>query len=91
MLAAVFTIRRVDKLTGDDPDAILARAQARADDGDLEGAVNALDQLSPAGRDAAAAWRGQAIRRIEIDRLAAQLRADAERSLALTAPPAPAD
>jgi hypothetical protein len=88
VLAAVFTVRRVDRLTGDDPDAILARAQARADDGDLEGAVRALDQLSPAGRDAAAPWSAQASRRIAIDSLAASLRADAERDLAITAPPA---
>jgi hypothetical protein len=90
MLAAVFTVRRVDRLTGDDADAVLARAQAHADDGDLEGAVHALDQLAPGGRDAAAAWRAQALRRIEIDALAATLRADAERNLATTAAPAPA-
>ena len=91
VLAAVFTVRRVDRLTGDDPDAILARAQARADDGDLEGAVRALDQLSPAGRDAAAPWAAQAARRIAIDSLAASLRADAERDLGATAPPAAAN
>ena len=91
VLAAVFTVRRVDRLTGDDPDAILARAQARADDGDLEGAVRALDQLSPAGRDAAAAWAAQAARRIAIDSLAASFRADAERDLGATAPPAAAN
>lgn len=88
MLAAVFTVRRVDRLTGDDPDAILARAQAKADDGDTEAALRALDQLSPAGRDAAAPWRAQAMRRIEIDRLTAAIRADAERTLAVTTPPA---
>ena len=90
MLAAVFTVRRVDKLTGDDPDAILARAQARADDGDIEGALHALDQLPPSGRDAAAPWRAAAVRRVDIDRLTAAIRADAERNLALTAPPSTA-
>jgi hypothetical protein len=89
MLAAVFTIRRVDRLTGDDPDAILARAQARADDGDLEGAVRALDALSPAGRDAAAGWREQALRRIDIDRRAAAIRVQAERNLAAAAASTP--
>ena len=87
MLAAVFTIRRVDRLTGADPDAILARAQARADDGDIEGAVSQLDGLSPPGRDAAAGWRAEAERRIEIDRLTAAIRTDAERDLAQPAPP----
>ena len=88
MLAAVFTIRRVDRLTGSDPDAILARAQRRANDGDIEGAVGELDALSAPGRDAAAGWRGEAERRIEIDRLTAAIRADAERDLGAAAPPA---
>jgi hypothetical protein len=87
MLAAVFTIRRVDRLTGADPDAILARAQARADDGDIEGAVSQLDGLSPPGREAAAGWRAEAERRIEIDRLTAAIRANAEGDLAQPAPP----
>jgi hypothetical protein len=82
MLAAVFTIRRVDRLTGSDPDAILARAQAHADDGDIEGAVAELDNLSAPGRDAAGAWRAEAERRIEIDRLTAAIRDSAERDLA---------
>jgi hypothetical protein len=90
MLAAVFTIRRVDRLTGSDPDAILARAQRRADDGDIEGAVGELDALSAPGRDAAAGWRGEAERRIEIDRLTAAIRADAERDLGATSPVATA-
>jgi Tfp pilus assembly protein PilN len=86
MLAAVFTIRRVDRLTGADPDAILARAQAHADDGDIEGAVAELDGLSVPGRDAAATWRAEAERRIEIDRLTAAIRAGAERDLAAASP-----
>jgi Tfp pilus assembly protein PilN len=87
MLAAVFTIRRVDRLTGADPDAILARAQAHADDGDIESAVAELDGLSVPGRDAAAGWRAEAERRIEIDRLTAAIRAGAERDLADASPP----
>ena len=87
MLAAVFTIRRTDRLTGADPDAILARAQRRADDGDVEGAVHELDALSATGRDAAAGWRAEAERRIEIDRLTAAIRDEAERDLAAAAPP----
>jgi hypothetical protein len=86
MLAAVFTIRRVDRLTGADPDAILARAQRSADDGDIEGAVAELDGLSPPGRDAAAGWRAEAERRIEIDRLTAAIRTSAERDLAQPQP-----
>jgi hypothetical protein len=45
------------------------------------GAVSELDALSAEGRDAAAGWRAEAERRIEIDRLAAAIRADAERNL----------
>jgi hypothetical protein len=82
MLEAVFTVRRVDRLTGDDPDAVLARAQRRADDGDLEGALKDLDALPPSGRDAVAGWRARAGRRVEIDRLVAAIRADAARDLA---------
>ena len=87
MLAAVFTIRRVDRLTGADPDAILARAQRSADDGDIESAVAELDGLSAPGRDAAAGWRAEAERRIEIDRLTAAIRTSAERDLAQPQPP----
>ncbi len=89
MLAAVFTIRRTDRLTGAaDPDAILARAQRRADDGDVEGAVHeARRPLRHRLRDAAAGWRAEAERRIEIDRLTAAIRDEAERDLAAAAPP----
>jgi len=81
MLAAVFTIRRVDRTTGSDPDAMLARAQAMADDGDIEGALRQIDALSPQGRDAAAVWRAEAERRIAVDRLTAAIRANAARDL----------
>lgn len=88
VLAAVFTIRRIDRLTGNDPDAVLARAQAEADDGDLEGALADIDRLPPAGRDAAAGWRARAQRRVDLDRLVAAVRTDAERGLAQAAAPA---
>ena len=81
-LAAVLTIRRVDKLTGDTPDAVLARAQHQVDDGDLEDALTTLNDLPPAGRDAIAAWRGRAARRVEIDRLIAAIRQGAAQELA---------
>ena len=81
-LAAVLTIRRVDKLTGDTPDAVLARAQRQVDDGDLEDALTTLSDLPPAGRDAIAAWRSRAARRVEIDRLIAAIRQGAAQELA---------
>ena len=81
-LTAVLTIRRVDKLTGDTPDAVLARAQRQVDDGDLEDALTTLNDLPAAGRDAIAAWRGRAARRVEIDRLIAAIRQGAAQELA---------
>jgi len=81
-LTAVLTIRRVDKLTGDTPDAVLARSQRQVDDGDLEDALTTLNDLPPAGRDAIAAWRGRAARRVEIDRLIAAIRQGAAQDLA---------
>jgi len=84
-LAGVFTIRRIDKLTGDSPDAILARAQRQVDDGDLEGALITLDALPPAGRRAIAPWRERAIQRIQLDQLVASIRASAAQDLAQVA------
>jgi len=81
-LAAVFTVRRVDRLTGDGPDAVLARAQRSVDAGDLETALKQLDRLPQSGADALSGWRGQASRRIEIDRRVADIRAAAVRDLA---------
>ena len=81
-LAAVFTIRRVDKLTGDSPDAVLARAQRQVDDGDLEDALVSLNALPAPGQKAIAAWRGRASQRIQIDRLVAVIRASAVEDLA---------
>jgi hypothetical protein len=81
-LTAVLTIRRVDKLTGDTPDAVLARAQRQVDDGDLEDALTTLNDLPPAGREAIAAWRVRAARRVEIDRLIAAIRQGAAQDLA---------
>jgi len=81
-LSAIFTVRRIDQVTGDGPDAVLARAQRRVDDGDIEGAQKELAALPPAGQQALLAWRGRALRRTEIDRLVAAIRAGAVRDLA---------
>ena len=80
-LAAVFTLRRVDKLTGSSPDAILARAQQRANDADIEGALKAVDALPKGGQTALAEWRAHAERRVAIDRHVAALRGQALRDL----------
>ena len=81
-LDAVFTLRRVDRLTGDSPDAILNRAQQQADDGDLGGALHGLGGLPAPGQAVLAEWRARAERRVEIDRRIASLRAAAVRDMA---------
>jgi hypothetical protein len=83
-ISAVVTIRRTDRLTGDDPDAVLARAERAVGDGDLETALKELNALPQAGRDAVAAWREKASRRIEIQRRIAAIRSDALRALAVS-------
>jgi len=82
VFAAIFTLRRIDRLSGNDPDAVLARAQRQVDDGDIEDAQKELAALPPAGQQALLAWNAQALRRIEIDRLVAGIRAGAVRDLA---------
>lgn len=82
VFAAIFTLRRIDRLSGNDPDAILARAQRHVDDGDIEGAQQELSALPAAGQQALLAWRAQALRRIEIDHLVADIRAAAVHDLA---------
>lgn len=86
-LEAVFAIRRIDRLTGDDPDAVLARAQRRVDDGDLDGALKDLDALPQPGREVLADWRGRVQRRLDIDRLVSAIRAGAARDLAAASGP----
>lgn len=76
-LSSIVSIRHVGSTTGATPDAMLARAQALLDDGDVEGAVQALDQLPDSARAVLGPWISAASRRIEIDRHVAAIRADA--------------
>lgn len=76
-LSRVVTIRRVGTIAGDGPDAILARAQAQLEGGALEPALRTLDALPPSARPVLAAWRADAERRAEIDRLVAAVRDEA--------------
>jgi hypothetical protein len=80
-LSRVVSVRRIDA-TGRGPDAVLAQAERRAGDGDLEGAVAVLDTLPPGARGGLAPWRDKAVRRIEIDGHIAGLRAQAAADLA---------
>jgi len=76
-LSSIVTIRHVGSTKGSTPDAMLARAQALLDDGDVEGAVQALDPLPDTAREVLAPWFNAANRRIDVDRHVAALRADA--------------
>ncbi|HZZ34616.1 MAG TPA: hypothetical protein VFE03_02745 [Caulobacteraceae bacterium] len=80
VVSRVITLRRIDG-SGTGAEAALAKAQRRAADGDLEGAVAILDGL-PGARQRLADWRLRAERRIEIDRHVAGLRAQALAELA---------
>lgn len=48
--------RSLSPREGDDPDAVLSRAQAAVDAGDLGAAMDELDALPQAGRDAMSEW-----------------------------------
>jgi hypothetical protein len=80
-LSALFTIRRVNRLTGSDPDAILARAERKVNDGDLEGAVHDVESLPANGATAAKVWLDRARSRAEVQRQVAAIRLKALRSL----------
>jgi len=80
-LGSIVTIRRVDYVKGDGPHAVLARAEALVDEGDVEGALAELDALPPAARDALTGWRTRAERRAEVDRRVAGIREVSMRAL----------
>ena len=77
LLTRTVTIRRTSRLTGADPDAVLARADRAVAAGDLDRALGELDALPPGGRAAAAGWRDGATRRLGIEQRLAALRAAA--------------
>lgn len=81
-LSSIVSIRHVGSTKGSTPDALLARAQALLDEGDVEGAVAALDPLNDSSREVLAPWFVAANRRIEIDRHVSAVRADALAELA---------
>jgi len=84
-LSRIVSLRRVGDVPGDSVDALLARAEREAEDGDLDRALRTLDRLPPNAREAIAPWRGRAERRAEIDRNAQALRAGALQALAVEA------
>ena len=81
-LSALFTLRRINRLTGSDPDAILARAERKVNDGDLEGAIREIESLPSNGPAAAKVWLDRARSRAEVQRQIAAIRLKALRNLA---------
>lgn len=88
-LSSIVSIRHVGSTRGSTPDAMLARAQALLDDGDVEGAVQALDTLPDPAREVLSPWINAANRRIDIDRHVAAIRADALAGLSRVSRAAP--
>jgi hypothetical protein len=76
-LSSIVSIRQVGSTQGGTPDAVLARAQKLLNEGDIEGALAALESLPPSAQTVLAPWRAAAERRVEIDRHIAAIRADA--------------
>lgn len=64
----VIVVRRIGEATGDDSDAILARAGARLNNGDLEGAVRQMTALKGAARASAQEWLDGAQARLAVAR-----------------------
>jgi hypothetical protein len=65
---SMIKVRRVDaEAKGDEPDAVLARAEAALDQGDLAATVKEVETLNGAPRAAFAAWLDQAHARLGAD------------------------
>ena len=83
-LSRVVSVRRVGDLPGDGVEARLARAERSLADGEVAGALEAVDGLPPRSRSAMAEWTEAARRRAAIDSQVAALRARALRDLTPT-------
>jgi hypothetical protein len=74
-LAGLFVIRSEGPRAGDSIDAVLSRAQAASNAGNLQDAVSELAKLKGPAVDVVAAWRAQAAARITLDSLLTKLSA----------------
>jgi len=83
-LRSLVTVRPIGgDVPGDSPEAHVARAEARLDEGDLAGAVNEMQALDGAAAEAAAPWLSGAQARVAADTAIERLR---ERALAEVLP-----
>lgn len=85
VLASIVTIRRVDKVTGKGPDAVLARAERLLNDGELDATLKALDELPKDAQLSMTQWRLGLERRAELERQMGALRASALKALSQSA------
>ena len=67
-VSEIVTVRPVGLVEGDDPGAVLARAEVKLEAGDLAAAVTELDALNGAAAEGAAGWRQQAEARLEAEK-----------------------
>ncbi len=81
-LSAVVSIRRVSETSGNGPDAILARAERQAAEGDLVAALATLRALPPGAATAMSGWQARARQRVALDQHLANIRAQALADLA---------
>ena len=81
-LSGIVSIRRISDTTGNSPDAILARAERQAAEGDLVGALSTLRALPPGAANAMNAWKVRAQQRVALDQHLANIRAQALADLA---------
>lgn len=81
-LSGIVSIRRIGETTGNSPDAVLARAERQAAEGDLVGALSTLRALPPVAATAMEAWKVRARQRVAVDQHLANIRAQALSDLA---------
>ena len=73
-LRSLITVRRTPgEVEGDDPSALLARAEHRLRNGDVAGAYGLTDRLPEAAQNALQSWRDQALARITVNQAIDQL------------------
>jgi hypothetical protein len=72
---ALFDVRKMGEIEGDTTKAIIARAEQRLGDGDLDAVARELAQLKGAAREAMAPWLSQVQARVQVDQLISTLNA----------------
>lgn len=84
-LSEAVNLRPVGLVEGDTPTAIAARAEVKLNDGDLEGALAEISNLTGAAAEAAAQWRGEAEARVAANQAVSALGAMVSERFRLTA------